>query len=72
MSKYSYQFKVNAVQEYFNKSHNYSVACRQFGMRSWKELRTWVHEVQSHGYDILAPQKGHHSYSFDCKLQVVH
>ena len=71
MSKYSYQFKVSAVQEYLNGSHNYAVVCHKFAIASRKQLRTWVREVQAHGYESLALSRSHHRYSLDFKLQVV-
>ncbi len=71
MSKYSYRFKVSAVQKYLNGSHNYAVVCHKFAIASRKQLRTWVREVQAHGYESLAPSRSHHRYSLDFKLQVV-
>ncbi len=71
MSKYSYQFKIRAVQDYLNKSHDYSVVCHKYGIPSDHNLIGWVQEVQAHGYESLAPKRSHHSYSLDFKLQVI-
>lgn len=71
MSKYSYQFKVNAVQEYLNKNHNYAAVCRKFAIPSKKLLKLWVCETQVNGYESLAPRRNHHGYSLDFKLHVV-
>lgn len=71
MSKYSYQLKIHAVQEYLSKECSYAEVCRKFDIHSKRKLITWVHEAQANGYESLAPRKTHHSYSLDFKLQVV-
>lgn len=71
MSKYSYQFKVRAVQDYFNKSHDYSLVYQKYGISSNHSLMAWVQDVQACGYESLAPKRSHRIYSLDYKLQVI-
>ena len=43
-SKYSYQLKIHAVQEYLSKECSYAEVCRKFDIHSKRQLITWVHE----------------------------
>lgn len=71
MSKYSYQFKVRAVQEYLNQSHDYSVVCKKYGTSCKHSLMTWVQNVQAYGYASLDPRWSHRIYSLDYKFHVI-
>ena len=71
MSKYSYQFKVRAVQDYLNQSHDYSVVCKKYGTSYKHSLMTWVQNVQAYGYASLDPRWSHRIYSLDYKFHVI-
>ena len=45
---YSHECKVQAVTAYLNQEGSLSVICQRFGVRTSKQLRTWIKQYNSH------------------------
>ena len=69
MSKYSSEFKLEAVQYYLDKKGGFLATAKHFGVNH-ELLRGWVKKYQQHGTEGLLKQKLS-SYSGDFKLSVI-
>lgn len=69
MSKYSSEFKLEAVQYYLDGKGGFLATAKHFGVNH-ELLRGWVKKYQQHGLEGLLKQKVS-SYSGDFKLSVI-
>ncbi len=74
---YSHECKVQAVTAYLNQEGSLAVICQRFGLRSSKQLRTWIKRYNSHeelkasgtgGFSIMT--KGRKT-TFDERVEIV-
>ncbi|QYH52725.1 helix-turn-helix domain-containing protein [Liquorilactobacillus hordei DSM 19519] len=71
MTKYTFEFKVKLVQEYWNGDVSYSDLMRKYNIPSMITIRKWVLQASVHGLSSLKAQHTKKVYSQDFKLFVV-
>ncbi len=70
MSKYSKQFKLNAVNSYLSQSLSVKKVAASFNVHP-RQLSDWILIYQAQGAAALAPQTRNQSYSQEFKLSVL-
>lgn len=71
MAKYSYEFKLNVVQEYLGNKGGYRYLAKKHGIKTDQQVRKWVNAYQQFGVEgLLRKQKNRH-YSFQAKLNAI-
>ena len=68
MAKYSYEFKMQIVQEYLQGGGTKSLA-KEYGMPSDRPLRRWIKKYQSLGAESLMRSRKNIPYPFEFKMQ---
>ncbi|NMV53750.1 transposase [Lactobacillus reuteri] len=71
MTKYSSEFKVKLVNEYFDRQISILGLSKKYGMPSKSPIYRWVHEAEANGLNYLITKKSHKEYSQDFKLSVI-
>ena len=71
MAKYSYEFKLNVVQEYLNGKGSYDYLSKKYGIPASVRLKEWVAAYKEFGKDGLLRSRQKKNYSFQFKLSVV-
>ena len=69
-SKYSFEFKIQAVKQYLNGKGSYPSLANALGVNS-SNVKRWVKAYKANGEDALKPQKYNQSYSKEFKLNCV-
>ena len=70
MSKYSNEFKLEAVKYYLEGRHSRHETARKFGMPSSTPLKEWIRKYKEHGPEGLIKQQKS-SYSGEFKQSVI-
>jgi len=71
MTKYSSEFKVKLVNEYFDGQISILGLSKKYGMPSKSPIYRWIHQAEANGLDYLISKKSHKEYSQDFKLSVI-
>lgn len=71
MSKYSYKFKLNIVQEYLTGTLGYKLLAQKYRMTDTKIIRTWVNQYNEYGKEGLQRKKNNKKYPLSFKLNVL-
>ena len=71
MAKYSYEFKMQVVQEYLNGKGGYGYLAKQYSIHSKEQVRNWVQAYQEFGKEGLMRSRQNNNYTFQFKLSVV-
>jgi Transposase and inactivated derivatives len=71
MTKYSSEFKVKLVNEYFDGQISILGLAKKYGLPSQSPIYCWVHEAEANGLEYLINKKSHKEYSQDFKLSVI-
>ena len=53
MTKYSTEFKMKIVQEYFNKEGEYKYLTDKYGLSDHSVVRRWVNSYKTQGKNII-------------------
>jgi len=57
MTKYSPEFKVKLVNEYFDGQISILGLAKKYGLTSESPIYNWVHEAEANGLDYLINKK---------------
>ena len=71
MAKYSYEFKMKVVQEYFDGKGGTKFLSKKFNISSPESLRTWISAYKEFGPEGLMRKRENQNYSFEFKLHVI-
>jgi transposase len=71
MSKYSFEFKKNIVNEYLNGKGGYGFLAKKFGIPNKSKVKLWVDNYNTFGDEGLKRSRKNDFYSFEKKLSVV-
>ena len=71
MSKYSYEFKMKAVQAYLNDEGSYEYLSKKYNLSDKHPLRIWVSSYKEFGKEDLMRSRQNKNYSLQFKLSVV-
>ena len=71
MAKYSFDFKLQVVQDYLNKEGGCGYLAQKYGIPRREIIRTWVDAYKTLGEDGLKRSRHKRNYSFEEKLSVV-
>ncbi|WP_125574604.1 helix-turn-helix domain-containing protein [Levilactobacillus huananensis] len=71
MTKYSTQFKVKVVREYFSGGIGLKDLSIKYQIPSRENILNWVKQAQAHGISTLKVKHHRQTYSPDYKLKVV-
>ena len=71
MAKYSYEFKMQIVQEYLQGKAGTKSLAKEYGMPSDRPLRRWIKKYQSLGAESLMRSRKNIPYPFEFKMHVV-
>lgn len=71
MAKYSYEFKIQIVQEYLQGKAGTKTLAREHGMSDDRPLRAWIRKYQTLGAESLMRSRKNTQYSFEFKMHVV-
>ena len=70
MTKYSNEFKIKIVSEYFNHQNSMTGLSKEYNV-SFNMIRTWIHQAKENGLDSLKVKHKKINYSLEFKLNVV-
>ena len=71
MAKYSYEFKMKAVQAYLNGEGSYEYLAKKYNVAASSKFKEWVARYKNFGKEGIMPSKENKKYSFQFKLHVV-
>ena len=71
MAKYSYEFKLNVVQEYLKGNGSYDYLSKKYNIPASVRLKEWVASYKEFGKEGLMRSRQNKDYSFQFKLHVV-
>ena len=71
MAKYSYEFKLKAVQAYLNGEGGYDYLAKKYNLSDKHPLRIWVSSYKEFGKEGLMRSRQNKNYSLQFKLSVV-
>ena len=73
-TKYSYEQKVQACEDYLNGRKSASRIAQELSMPKNGERRIleWAHQYEANGPEVFLPKKHNAKYSKEFKLQVIH
>ena len=71
MAKYSFEQKLQIVQEYQAGCGGYGFLAKKYGVADKWQVKRWVEAYNAFGTDGLMPSRKKENYSFDFKLHVV-
>ena len=71
MAKYSYEFKLKAVQAYLNGEGSYDFLSQKYSIPNSCVLKRWVASYKEFGKEGLLRSRQNNNYSFQFKLHVV-
>lgn len=72
MTKYSYHFKQQIVNEYLKGSLVYRSLAKKYEVSNSSLIRTWVNQYKLFGKESLQLKKGKAVYPLEFKLKVLH
>lgn len=71
MSKYSFEFKKQVVNDYLNGEGGYTYLANKFGIPSDNKVKLWVDNYNAFGDEGLKRSRKKDFYSFEKKLSIV-
>lgn len=71
MVKYSLDFKLNIVKDYFDNNLGVNYLTKKYHLPTHTIVRKWIKAVQVNGYQALMPKRHYRHYSLKFKLKVV-
>ena len=71
MAKYSFEFKLQVVQDYMNNEGGYGYLAQKYELPSKCIVERWVKAYESFGENGLKRSRQNRKYSFEEKLSVV-
>lgn len=71
MVKYSDEFKVKVVLEYFDGRLGFTNLAKKYDVKSKTQIRNWVNAYKKHGVEGLIKKKTNEVYSVQFKLDVI-
>ena len=71
MAKYSYEFKLKAVQAYLNGEGSYDYLAKKYNISACSKLKEWVASYKKFGKEGIMRSRKNNKYSFQFKLSVV-
>ena len=71
MGKYSYEFKLKAVQAYLNGEGSYDYLAKKYNISACSKLKEWVASYKEFGKEGIMRSRKNNKYSFQFKLSVV-
>ena len=71
MSKYSYEFKMNVVQEYLNGNGGFAYLSQKYSIPAKSNIKKWVDAYREFGTGGITRSRQKNNYSFQFKLSVV-
>ena len=70
--KYSYEFKMRVVEEYFEGKLGYRALANKYQISDKSLVKQWVNNYKDYGKNSLKSRKGKTKYPLDFKLNVLH
>lgn len=71
MSKYSFEFKLKVINEYFNGEGSYNSLSKEYNIPDHKQIRVWVNQYEQFGEEGLKRKLTKTKYSGEFKLRVI-
>ena len=71
MAKYSYEFKMNVVQEYLNGNGGFTYLSQKYSIPAKSNIKKWVDAYREFGTEGITRSRQKNNYSFQFKLSVV-
>ena len=71
MAKYSYEFKMNVVQEYLNGNGGFTYLSQKYSIPAKSNIKKWVDAYRKFGTEGIIRSRQNKNYSFQFKLSVV-
>ena len=71
MAKYSYEFKMNVVQEYINGNGGFTYLSQKYSIPAKSNIKKWVDAYRKFGTEGITRSRQNNNYSFQFKLSVV-
>ena len=71
MAKYSFEFKLNVVQEYLAGNGGYGFLAKKHGIKSESQLQRWVNNYHEFGEEGLLRKRENQKYSVQFKLNAI-
>ena len=71
MAKYSYEFKLKAVQAYLNGEGSYDYLAKKYNISACSKFKEWVASYKKFGKEGIMRSRQNKNYSFQFKLSVV-
>ena len=71
MAKYSYEFKLKAVQAYLNGEGSYDYLAKKYNISACSKFKEWVASYKKFGKEGIMRSRKNNKYSFQFKLSVV-
>ena len=71
MAKYSYEFKMNVVQEYINGNGGFTYLSQKYSIPAKSNIKKWVDAYREFGTEGITRSRQKNNYSFQFKLSVV-
>ena len=71
MAKYSYEFKMNVVQEYINGNGGFTYLSQKYSVPAKSNIKKWVDAYRKFGTEGITRSRQNNNYSFQFKLSVV-
>ena len=72
MAKYSDEFKLNIVKEYFEGNLGFTLLAEKYGISSKAQIQRWVRAYKAFGLEGLRRKRTNQVYSVQFKLDVIH
>ncbi|TLQ41749.1 transposase [Ruoffia tabacinasalis] len=69
--KYSYEFKLNIVEEYLNGELSYTLLSKKYHISTSSLIKTWVNQFKTMGKEGLRTKRRKESYPLNFKLNVL-
>ena len=70
MEKYSFEFKLKLVREYFRGERGYKALGKKYGI-DYSNIKRWCANYKEYGEDSLRRSRKNQKYTFEFKLHVV-
>lgn len=71
MAKYSFEFKLQVVQDYLKGKGGYAYLANKYHIPADSNVKRWIDSYKEFGADGLLRSRKNETYSFDFKLHVV-
>jgi transposase len=71
VAKYSYEFKLKAVQAYLNGEGSYDYLAKKYNISACSKFKEWVASYKEFGKEGIMRSRQNKNYSFQFKLSVV-